>query len=229
MPPIIAASIGAGGALGAGLLGRSGSMNVGRMQQQTAQQALDRSRPAFDQAFRYYSGLLSQDPAIFGTAINPSVNAINQQFAAARNNILQSSYGRGGGLTAGLTNLEGNRANTLANLISAARAGGATGLADLASGQQTAGINALAGAASNPDQQGLLQQQAMGGIGSFIMRALSNPALLSALFNRGGQSLPMIPMRSLPGVPALVRPETFMPSTDPLPPVQSFFPGGLRD
>lgn len=224
-PMIIASMIGGGSAIGGGLLARSGAKSIADQQREAAAIAFDRSRPAYDQAYKYYSGLLSGDPATVGNAVNPFITQANQQFNSAQKNMLQSSYGRGGGLTAGLTNLEGNRASTIAQLVGAARASAPEGLARLASGDQTAGLSALANAQTGQYQNGLLQQQTYGGIGSFITRLLSNPALLNGIFNRGSGGQSMIPMSSLPGVndgriiPAVTNPNPFIPSvaTPPYP------------
>lgn len=180
MPPaIIAAAIGGGSMLGSTLLGRNTATDIARQQQEAASRSFDRSRPAFDSAYKYYQGLMSSDPGQFMGAIGPQVDSTNQQFTQAQKNLVGSAYARGGGLTVGLSNLEGARAQSLSQLIGSARPMGAAGLAGLASGDQNAGLSALAASQNSQTQNSMLNGQALGSIGSFITRFLTTPGLFS--------------------------------------------------
>src|SRR6267378_6608786 len=99
-----------GGSIGGGLLAKSGAKSIADQQQQQAQQMFARTQPSFDQAFNYYSGLAGGDPTKLMQAVSPDINNTNMLFQNAQRNLIGSSQGRGGGLTAGLASLEGGRA-----------------------------------------------------------------------------------------------------------------------
>lgn len=194
MPPIgvgagllISSLIGGGSAVtGAALSGR-GANNVAKQQQAFAQQQLDRSKPAYDQAYNYYTNLMNGSPGALQQAVGPDIGNAQMQFQQAQKNLLQGTYARGGGLSTGMANLEGQKAMTIAQLLGGARQQAPTALAALASGSSAQGLQALAGAQNSNYQNSMLTSQAMSGIGSFITRLLSNPALFNG---QGGGNAP---------------------------------------
>lgn len=183
MPPAIIAAVIAGGAgLGAAAISKSGSSSIANQQKQQADQLFQRSQPAYQQAQNYYSGLM-QNPLQ-----QPNITDAQLQFNQARQNIVNGSYSRGGGLDAGLSNLEAGRAVTLSQLISGGRNQAAAGLSGLATGQSGQSLAGLAGAQQSQAQNSLMQSQAYGGIGSFLTRLISSGGLssLTGMFGQGG-------------------------------------------
>ena len=134
--------------------------------------------PGLKQAQDYYSGLLNGGTSLT-TGLAPSINATEQQFAAAQQSLLNGSYARGGGLTQGMNNLAAGKAQTLSNLFSGAQGGAAQSLGNLdlgilsgATGQSNAatGANSSASAASLGQQQ--VNNQSLGGIGQLLAALL---------------------------------------------------------
>ncbi len=228
-PAILGGLIGGGGALAGGLLSRGAGNSIANQQQQQFQSIRQLTEPAFKQAYGYYSSLLGNDPSLLMQAVGPDITNTNLLFQQAQRNMIGSSMGRGGGLTAGLANLEGQRASTLSNLIGTARAGAPAALANLASGQQTQALSALAGAQASQYQNALLQQQAMGGIGAFITRLLSNPNMFNSNQNTTNvnlQGMGILGPSLLPANTGL-SPVQFLPKsyqTDIMNPPFSYYP-----
>jgi hypothetical protein len=173
MPPIVAGIIAAGGAIGGSLISRGGTNNIAKTQQSIADKQLALTQPAYQKAFDYYSNLLSGDPTKLMQATGPAINASNLQFNAAKQNLIGSAFGRGGGLTAGLSNIEGGRALSNSQIFGQAQASAPLALAALAQGGTSNALAALAGAQQSSIGNNVLQAQAMTGIGSFLTRMLS--------------------------------------------------------
>lgn len=192
MPPIgvgagllISSLIGGGSAIASSALSGRGSNNIAKQQQAFAQQQMDRSKPAYDQAYNYYTNLMNGSPGALQQAVGPDINNAQLQFQQAQKNLLQGTYARGGALGTGMANLEGQKAMTISQLLGGARQGAPAALAALASGSSAQALQGLAGAQTSNTQNSMLSNQAMGGIGSFITRLLSNPSLYSG----GGNTL----------------------------------------
>lgn len=132
---------------------------------------LQRTGPAYDAASKYYTGLMNNP------LTSPGITAAQLQFNSARQNVINSSYSRGGALDAGLANVEAGRAATLSQLITGGQQTAAAGLSGLATGQGAQGLAGLAGAQASSYQNSLLNAQGMQGIGSFLARLLSTPGL----------------------------------------------------
>lgn len=131
------------------------------------------AQPSLQKATDYYTQLLSGDPSKINQAIGPGVAQTNQYFNTARQNMVMGSQARGGGLTSGLAGLESQRASTLGGLAGNAVASAPQALAALGGGQSMQALQALGGAQQAGVQNTVLQNQAMGGIGSFLTRLLS--------------------------------------------------------
>lgn len=191
--PLIAAGVGGASALGAAKMAGNSNKNIAQMQLNAAEAAQARSKPAYDQAYNYYSGLLSGDPSNVSKALAPDINNVNAMFASAQRNLVGNSMGRGGGLTAGMANIEGARAMSMSDLIGRSRGGAASALSALASGDQNAALRALADSQNSTTQNNKANSDALSGIGSFITRLLSTPGLFSKQGNdvwQGGYNAP---------------------------------------
>lgn len=116
---------------------------------------------------------MNGSPTALQQAVGPDINNTNMFFNQAKNNVMQNAQARGGGLTAGLTNMEGMRAMSLSQLVGGARQGAPAALSNLATGNSQLGLAALAGAQQSNTQNSILQGQAMSGIGTFLTRMLS--------------------------------------------------------
>lgn len=193
IPAVAAATIGGGAGIGAALIGRSGSKSIAQQQQDQANQMFARTQPAYNQAYNYYSGLMSNPLQ------QPGIADAQLQFNQARQNIINGSYSRGGGLDSSLGNLEAGRAVTLSQLIAGGRQQAASGLTGLATNGSAQGLQALAGAQASQSQNAMTSQQAMTGIGSFLARLLSTPGIFGGGNNGGGGSFPWQgPVQNIP-------------------------------
>ena len=196
---LLGAGIGGGTTLAAAKMS-SGAAKAGiKSQQQLAQEAAARAKPAYDQAYNYYSGLLKGGDEL-QRAVAPEVQAINQQFDAARQGAVANAYTRGGGLDKTLRTMEAGRSFSLADLYGRVRPMGAAGLAGLAGADTANSAQLMAGANQAAALQGLQRGQALESLGGIFTRLLTTPGL----FNRG-QDVPQQPAgRSLP--PAVAGP-----------------------
>lgn len=186
--PIGLATVIAGGAgAGAAVYGAHKSAGVGKQQNQIAQANFARSEPAYNAAQQYYMDILNGGSAGLTRALGPDINAMNQSYANARQNLVGNALARGGGLTSRLGQLESGRAMTLSNLVGSSRNNAASALANLANGQQVNALQALAGAQNAQAASAAANSQAWGSIGGFLTRILSNPNFQSQ-FNTGVQS-----------------------------------------
>ena len=189
MPPlgiagatILSSAIGGGAMLGASALSRNSANKALKAQQQQdyttnsfAQEAANRSKPAFDKAYNYYSRMLDGDMS----SLQPDIENAQQQFSQASRNLVNNAYARGGGLGRGLGQIEGQKAMTISDIMSRSRPQAASALAALASGDQQTALQALAAAQQGKLGQQQLQQQAYSGIGSFITRLMTSPGLFN--------------------------------------------------
>lgn len=215
MPPaIIAAGIGAGSLLGGALINKKSAANtaksyqaqqqpiidqqtsIAKQQQDMANSIFARSQPAFDQAYKYYSGVASGGPQL-QEAVAPAANQINSQWDQAYKSIVNNAYSRGGSVDRAMRNVAGGRAMSLSSLYGGAQQAGVAGLAELGNAQGT-GLTGLANASGSLSNAAatlasaqnalLLQQQqrsqALTGFGSILTRLLSTPGL----FGGGGDS-----------------------------------------
>ena len=180
----------AGGMLGSAALNKSAANKALQQQGQQnyttstfAQEAANRSKPAFDKAYNYYSRMLDGDMS----SLQPDIENTQQQFAQASRNLVNNAYARGGGLGRGLGQIEGQKAMTISDIMSRSRPQAASALAALASGDQSTALQALAAAQQGKQNSQMLQQQAYSGIGSFITRLMSTPGLFN-MFSGSGQS-----------------------------------------
>lgn len=202
IPAIVgAALIGGGSAIGSSLIGRSGSNNMVKQQQQIADQQqnialqeFERTKPAYNEAFNYYQGLLKGGPQL-QNAVAPAAQQISAQWDQAYKNILNNAYTRGGALDKALRNVQTGKAMSLASLYGPAQAQGATGLTQLA-GMGGGGLSGLSGAAStlasaqNASLAASQQRaQTLTGLGGAITRILTE----AGLFGGGGQAQPTPP------------------------------------
>lgn len=112
------------------LLGTSGAAGI------TAGAAT--AQPAID----YWSGILSGNPADVSAALQPELQASNEQFQAQKK-VLDQYTPMGGGRSQATANLNTKQAQTNAGIISTARSGAAAPLAQTGLQQQEMGIQQL--------------------------------------------------------------------------------------
>ena len=182
---LLGSGIAGGSALAAAKMGSNTNKNIAAQQQTLIQQQLARTKPAYEQAYNYYQGLLSGDPYKVMSTLGPDINATNAFFNSAKKNIVENAMSRGGGLDKGLANAEAGRATSLANLWGQVRPQAAAGLSSLVSGDQSQALTALATAQQGQYQQSLMNQQALSGVGSFLARLFATPGLWSTRFDKG--------------------------------------------
>ena len=167
LAPFIPALIGAGGAIGASVLGsragRSQRDLATRQQEQQnliQQEQLALGRKAFDPALNYWSSILQGGHAA-NLALGPESQAIRGGFDVAQRNIEQN-LPRGGERNLGLAQLEIEKGGRLGNLPTLARrqaAGNLGQLAGLPFGVASAAGGQATGLAGNLLNYGLSQQQ----------------------------------------------------------------------
>ena len=187
---LIGSGVAGGSALASAKMGSNAAKKATATQQQLANEAAARSKPAYDAAYNYYNSLLSGDPSKVMQAVGPDVNAASLQFDQARKNLLNTAQARGGSLTTGLANIEAGRAVTLSNIMNSTRPGAASALAALAGADTSAAAQLLGGANQASAYSGLLRGQALESLGGILTRLLSTPGL----FTRGAPSqFPMTP------------------------------------
>lgn len=199
--PAIAALIAGGVAGGTTLISAkmnsNASKNAVASQQQLANDAAARAKPAYDQAYNYYSGLLKGGDEL-QRAVEPERNAINQQFDSAKQSAVNNAYSRGGGLDKSIRTMEAGRAFSISDLYGKGRAAGASGLASLAGSDTAAAASLLAGANQTSAYNSLVQGQALQGLGSIFTRLLTTPGMF------GQPSTPFSMPGANPGTPAAI-------------------------
>lgn len=215
IPFIIAGATAAGA--GASIYSAKKQGSVANQQMQIAKDQFARTGPAYNTAYNYYNDLISGQPGTLARAVGPDINNVNSQFAQAQRNLLQNAQARSGGLGMATANLERGRASTIGQLIGTARQGAPAALSNLATGNVNQSLSALASAQQGQYQNALLTAQGMSGIGSFITRLLSNPAMFSGLF--GGDSTPTSDRRTSVLSPTGPLPGGLMTGQDPTNPL----------
>ena len=165
--PFLPAIIGAGGGVGAALIGsRSGGGERSLAQQQfdaqnlIQQQQLDMSRQAWNPAFDYWNSIMQGGHAA-NLALGPESQAIRGGFDVAQRNIGQN-LPRGGERNLSLAQLEIEKGGRLGNLPTLARRQAAGNLAQLSGiplGVASAAGGQASGLAGNLLSFGLSQQQ----------------------------------------------------------------------
>lgn len=173
---LISAGVGGGASLASAKMGSSAAKNVTKTQEQLANDTAARVKPAYDQAYNYYSNLLKGGSSM-SQAMAPEVQATNQFFDSSRKTAVEGSYARGGGLDKTLRTNEAGRAFSLANLYGQARPAAATALAGLAGANTAGAAGLLANANQTNLTQQMLQGQALSGLGGIFTRLLSTPGL----------------------------------------------------
>lgn len=185
----------AGTSLAAAKMGSNAASKATATQQGLANEAAARSKPAYDQAYSYYSQLLKGGPAM-QQALAPEIGATNQAFDSSRRTAIEGAYSRGGGLDKTLRTNEAGRAFSLADLYGKARPAAASGLAGLAGADTSAAASLLAGANQSAAYSSLVKGQALQGLGGLFTRLLTTPGLFGqgmSAYDKLPQSPPLIP------------------------------------
>jgi len=144
IPFLVPAIISALGMLGSTALSKKGSASIANQQKTQAQEQAARSKAAYDQLYPYYTQMFQGQN--MASTVGPEVGAANAQFAQARQNLINNTYSRGGGLDSGLAHIESGRARTLSDIFAGTRTKGAAGLAALAGNDMTSSMQSLAAA-----------------------------------------------------------------------------------
>jgi len=235
IPFIVPALIAAFGGLGAAKISSSASSgtakSISAQQLQMAREAQARTRPAYDQAYDYYSKILSGEPGAMMKSLGPEISFSNEQYAAARKNLMEQSYGRSGGLDRAYDMLAGRQASDVTGMYGRLRPQAAAALSSLASGDQRASLSALADANQSVAQQNVLSQTKSDILGALLAR-IFDPSAWSKFYSKtpsltpSGQGRTPLDMRSF--IPPAVNPSSGVTYGNLLPyagnPQTSIFP-----
>ncbi len=133
MPAIAAAVIGAGGAIGGGLLANrqpASVKNALNAESALTNFGLTTGGGAINEALSYFSPLVSGDRTALTAAEGPNISGLAQEYAKARQTLSQFGQ-RGGGTASTMAQQPFNLADQITQLIQGARSSAATNVANI--------------------------------------------------------------------------------------------------